>query len=170
MDRKISVLLIVLLSVALIASFSCSSSQQMAQTTKAPPAPKAPAKHTDVDFTQSCLDCHKSETPDVVAEWESGMHGEVNIGCYICHGDGQEEYYPEPNAETCVSCHSGYVPVYPGTGVKDCFGCHDYHTLRFHPEDTGGFGDAGPQWMKSTKFASNFQHEKQEEINHASIP
>ena len=95
MKGKISTLLIIfLLSVALIASLSCSSTQQMTSTKEAPPAPPVPAKHADVDFSKSCLDCHKTETPDAVAEWQSGMHGEVNVGCFICHGDGKEEYYP----------------------------------------------------------------------------
>ena len=46
-----------------------------------------------LDWEIGCRECHKDATPDVYIKWEASRHGEMNFGCYICHGDGQEVFY-----------------------------------------------------------------------------
>ncbi len=88
--------------------------------------------HPDVDFSVSCMECHQEVTPDVVKDWKSSKHGMMNFGCYMCHGDGQQEFYPQPTTEKCLSCHTG-VPVDARKGGNlNCFTCHKGHTLKFH--------------------------------------
>ncbi|HFE63334.1 hypothetical protein B1H10_05230 [candidate division KSB1 bacterium 4484_188] len=91
-----------------------------------------PAKHADVDWSVSCMECHQEVTPDAVKEWKSSKHGLMNFGCYMCHGDGQEEFYPQPGTERCIGCHSDYQIEPTQTTVKNCFDCHKGHTLKFH--------------------------------------
>lgn len=90
------------------------------------------ARHTEVDFTISCKECHSETTPDVYEAWKSSKHGLMNFGCYMCHGDGQEEFSPKPGSGTCVGCHSPQDTDFSKLSVKNCFDCHDGHTLKFH--------------------------------------
>ncbi len=89
-------------------------------------------KHPEVDFSVSCVDCHAEVTPDIVAAWKKSKHGVMNYGCYMCHGDGQVEFWAKPGTQTCQSCHSGLHTDYSKTVAKSCFDCHDGHTLKFH--------------------------------------
>lgn len=49
-------------------------------------------KHPDVDWTIGCAECHEEMTPEVFKDWKESKHGDMNFGCYICHGDGQETF------------------------------------------------------------------------------
>ncbi len=129
---------------------ACSAGKQMTAQADLPPAPKqvAPETHPEVDFSLSCIECHSTETPDQVEEWSAGMHGQVNVNCFVCHGDGIEEFYPSPTTERCVSCHSRYeVNFSAEKEASSCFSCHDGHTLKFHPSDTPGFGRLFPSQL-----------------------
>ncbi len=89
-------------------------------------------KHPEADYSESCLDCHQEMTPEITEEWDSGMHGTMRVGCFICHGDGEVEFTVEPDTELCMSCHSKWETTYDGIDAKSCFSCHDGHTLTFH--------------------------------------
>lgn len=89
-------------------------------------------KHPEVDFTLSCLDCHRDMTPDITSEWEKGMHGQVNVGCFICHGDGEVKFYAKPGDDTCMTCHSAQETDFSNLEVSNCFSCHNGHNLKFH--------------------------------------
>ena len=140
--------------------FAACAQNQVLKTTPAeanakaaPMAQKAVAeKHIEEDFSVSCLECHTTETPEVVQDWTSGMHGQVNVGCFVCHGDGEEEFYPQPTDDRCISCHSGYVSDLSAAKKElTCFSCHNGHTLRFHsPEAAPGFGDLLPLQLPRT--------------------
>ncbi|NIX57620.1 MAG: cytochrome C [candidate division Zixibacteria bacterium] len=89
-------------------------------------------KHPEVDFSLSCKECHKEMTPEVYQDWKSSKHGLMNYGCYMCHGDGQEEFYPSPGSERCVGCHSPQEVDFAKVPVGNCYDCHKGHTLKFH--------------------------------------
>lgn len=89
-------------------------------------------KHPEVDFSISCKECHKQVTPDVYQDWKASKHGIMNFSCYMCHGDGQEEFYTKPGTERCVSCHSPQDVDFSKVAVNNCFDCHKGHTLKFH--------------------------------------
>ncbi len=96
------------------------------------PRPQARADHPAVDFSVTCLECHETMTPQVVGDWEEGSHGLVNVGCYICHGDGEVEFHAKPSSESCLSCHSRKAVDFESLPVDGCFGCHSGHRLTFH--------------------------------------
>ncbi len=98
-------------------------------------AGKKADKHPDVDFSISCVECHSEVTPKAVQEWRSSKHGIMNFGCYMCHGDGQEDFSARPGSERCIACHSGQDVDFSKTAVKNCFDCHKGHTLKFHTGD-----------------------------------
>lgn len=144
-----------LLAMAIIA-FACSSTRAPEGTTTgqraaqvAGPVDKTqPEKHVDEDFSISCYECHADVTQEVVQAWSDGMHGQVNVGCFICHGDGQSEFHARPGGETCATCHAGHdVDFSTIPGITSCFTCHGGHDLKFHGERKGGFGAALPGWL-----------------------
>ena len=96
------------------------------------------AKHEDVDWSIGCQDCHSDVTPDIFAEWEASRHGQIGFGCYICHGDGDENFYPLASTNECQSCHDDHLE-FCGIEAKDksCFDCHDGHTLELYVSKGG---------------------------------
>ncbi len=89
-------------------------------------------EHPDVDWSISCSECHQQVTPEIYESWSESKHGQVNFGCYICHGDGQENFYAKGSDQTCINCHAGQEINFEKTNVKSCFDCHNGHTLKFH--------------------------------------
>jgi hypothetical protein len=102
---------------------------------------------------QQCVGCHKTLTPNIVADWELSRHRQVNVGCATCHG--QEHMSAQdvakvaiPTPDTCARCHpkrveqfkagkhaaawvvmkamptAHYQPMALMEGMKGCGGCH----------------------------------------------
>jgi len=93
---------------------------------------KISKKHTKVDWNQSCEECHQTKTPKVVSKWKFSKHGDANVGCFICHGDGEEEFYSKPKSDRCITCHSSQDVDFKRIKVTSCFFCHVGHSLKFH--------------------------------------
>lgn len=99
----------------------------------APPQEAQEARHPSVDLEdESCLDCHRRMTRIAVRSWEEGPHGEVNVGCYVCHGDGVEEFFLQPPSDICLSCHTNQAVDFERVPHDGCFDCHGGHTLTYH--------------------------------------
>jgi hypothetical protein len=91
-------------------------------------------KHPEVDFTISCKECHKETSPEIYEDWAGSGHGKMNFGCYMCHGDGEEEFYVKPASDNCISCHSAQDVDFSQSKFNNCFDCHQGHSLKFHNE------------------------------------
>jgi len=86
--------------------------------------------HPAEDFsTLSCSECHADVSPDIYTAWKGSGHGKMDYGCYICHGDGEVEFYPKASTEGCVSCHSNNEAHLARFEYVGCFDCHDGHSL-----------------------------------------
>ena len=85
--------------------------------------------HPEVVYDIGCVECHTTETPEITQQWSSSAHGKMNIGCYVCHGDGDVEFNTKPNSENCISCHSSSEEHYEEIEGELCFECHDGHSL-----------------------------------------
>lgn len=101
----------------------------------------------------SCVMCHKSISPGVVADWQASKHAQNDVDCATCHGDDHKsassaEKARIPTPETCAECHEERVaqfrkgkhalawvamkampmahaqPVALMDGMKGCGGCH----------------------------------------------
>jgi hypothetical protein len=88
-------------------------------------------KHPRVDFTQGCAECHTRRTPAVVEQWQQSRHN-PNVGCFICHGDGEVEFNAKPNTDSCMTCHAAKAEDMARAPVQNCFACHNSHRLKFH--------------------------------------
>lgn len=110
---------LVLLSAGFLLSFSSNASMDEGEE-----------EHPDVDYTISCMECHADETPDETAAWKSSAHGKMNFGCYICHGDGVENFSAEPGVDGCITCHSSNEGCFKPDKADRCFECHDAHSLQ----------------------------------------
>jgi hypothetical protein len=63
---------------------------------------------------QTCIECHKKETPGIVGDWQLSKHARNGVECSACHGeahtsaaDATEARIPTP--ETCGECHAERV-------------------------------------------------------------
>jgi hypothetical protein len=103
--------------------------------------------------TQECVDCHKKVTPNIVSDWQLSKHGQIGIGCSICHGNEHKSAEDVAKAkiplpETCATCHKTRFEQFKGgkhafawaamkamptahwqpmalmEGMKGCGGCH----------------------------------------------
>ncbi|NIM04635.1 MAG: cytochrome C, partial [Armatimonadetes bacterium] len=101
----------------------------------------------------TCVDCHKKITPNIVSDWQLSKHSKNHIDCSICHGgkhrsaeDVAEAKIPTP--DTCGMCHADrlqqfkegkhaaawaamkamptahWQPMALMEGIKGCGGCH----------------------------------------------
>ncbi|RMD99232.1 MAG: hypothetical protein D6814_05965 [Calditrichaeota bacterium] len=130
---------------------ACAQSEQMRNTGRSMPASKAALasqsarnvqsplkhkaideKHPEVDFSISCYECHTEATPEITQQWHNSTHGKVNIKCFICHGDGEQEFSAKPTTDRCLACHSRQEVDFSKTEASSCFSCHNGHTLKFH--------------------------------------
>jgi hypothetical protein len=114
---------------ALFASF-CAAAPSAAQQARGA-TPAVEKQHPKVDFDVPCQECHTRRTPTVVRQWQESRHS-PNVGCFICHGDGEVEFHAKPSTQSCMSCHSAKVEDMPRAPVRDCFACHNSHRLKFH--------------------------------------
>src|SRR5512139_2225549 len=102
---------------------------------------------------KTCIECHKEVTPQIVADWKSGIHSKKDIGCVACHGDKHTssddvQRVKVPTPDTCACCHEKQVKQFKAgkhslawltmtsvpvahwqlrlltEGVKGCAACH----------------------------------------------
>jgi len=102
---------------------------------------------------QSCIDCHRKVTPNIVSDWQASKHSQNGIDCSECHGNQHQsstdvDKVQIPTPETCGLCHqikveqfkSGkhalswvsmkamptahWQPMALMEGMKGCGGCH----------------------------------------------
>ncbi len=62
----------------------------------------------------ACVACHRTSSPQVVADWKASRHSSVGVGCVDCHGDGHRSAADVkaarmPTPETCAPCHEAQV-------------------------------------------------------------
>lgn len=100
------------------------------------PPPLAPGLRPDchrVQFgKQSCMDCHKKETPKSYQAWLGSKHGINNVKCGVCHGD-VDNYRAYPGKDICIGCHSHQVKHMPEQSlVTNCSFCHKGHWFTVH--------------------------------------
>ncbi len=104
-------------------------------------------------WAETCVDCHKKVTPNIVSDWQLSKHSQNAIDCSACHGDAHTSAADVakvkiPTPETCATCHEERVQQFkagkhafawaalkamPTThwqpmalieGMKGCGGCH----------------------------------------------
>jgi hydroxylamine dehydrogenase len=100
-----------------------------------------------------CIECHKEVTPGIVGDWQLSKHGQNDIVCSVCHGEGHSSAADVakvkiPTPQTCAQCHETQVnqfsrgkhaaawasylamptthqlPLTLREGMKGCGGCH----------------------------------------------
>lgn len=101
----------------------------------------------------TCIDCHKKVTPNIVTDWQLSKHSANAVDCSVCHGDKHTSAQDVanvqiPTPETCGQCHEKQTaefkqskhafawaamkamptahaqPVALMEGMKGCGGCH----------------------------------------------
>ena len=76
----------------------------------------------------ACIDCHKSETPGIFADWANSRHANSNITCIDCHlADNADKDISISHEEEYNKNKKYYklkVPVSAVVTPKDCSRCH----------------------------------------------
>jgi len=104
-------------------------------------------------LADTCVDCHKDITPNIVTDWQISKHSQNDVSCATCHGDAHQSKDDFANVEiptpqTCANCHETQVeqfskgkhaaawtvmnamptihhqPTALIEGMKGCGGCH----------------------------------------------
>jgi len=104
-------------------------------------------------WAETCVDCHKNVTPNIVSDWQLSKHSQNAVDCFACHGEEHTSAADVakakiPTPETCATCHEERVQQFkagkhafawaamkamPTThwqpmalieGMKGCGGCH----------------------------------------------
>ncbi len=104
-------------------------------------------------FPSTCIECHKTQTPNIVSDWQLSKHSANDVDCSVCHGDAHNtatDYAKAliPTPETCANCHEEKVeqfkkgkhaaawaamnamptihwqPMAMTEGMKGCGACH----------------------------------------------
>lgn len=100
---------------------------------KAPPkkagAQKAPAVPKS---SETCVECHTTETPGIVADWRDSVHFKKEVGCLDCH----KAKSGEPDAFD----HRGDIIATVVT-PKDCARCHEKEQGQFAASHHAKAGD-----------------------------
>lgn len=89
----------------------------------------------------ACLDCHTTETPNIVSDWFISKHRPKNVGCSDCHGDGHTSAEDVaaaeiPTPDTCGSagCHKNRVKEYRrGKHAKGWIAMKAMPTIHWQP-------------------------------------
>lgn len=113
----------------------------------------APLQRKQAAPVQTCIGCHKNETPGIVTDWQLSKHARSGVECSACHGDEHTSVTDSakagiPTPETCSVCHAErvaqfekgkhaaawaamkamptthYLPMALTEGMKGCGGCH----------------------------------------------
>lgn len=103
--------------------------------------------------SETCVECHKRITPQIVTDWGLSHHSKNDVDCAVCHGDKHKSADDVAEArlatpETCEACHEPQVtqfkagkhalawaamkamptahwqPMTLTEGMKGCGGCH----------------------------------------------
>ena len=144
-DRILHCRLSVLFAVLLLAHAALAQAPKPKGATPEGKAPRAAA--------DPCVDCHKKQTPSLVADWQAGVHSRKDVTCATCHGEEHTSAHDfaearVPTPEDCGVCHetrldqfkkgkhavawiamkvmptTHALPVSLTEGMKGCGGCH----------------------------------------------
>ncbi len=74
------------------------------------------------DESAGCNECHKQQTPAIVAQWGDSNHFRANVGCYECHGAKAGA----PGAWE----HNGSI-IHTIVTPADCATCHEHEAQQF---------------------------------------
>jgi hydroxylamine dehydrogenase len=74
------------------------------------------------DESAACNECHREQTPAIVAQWGGSKHFRGNVGCFECHG-------VEAGTPGALE-HNGYL-IHTIVTPSDCARCHPRQAAEF---------------------------------------
>jgi len=81
--------------------------------------------------SQACIECHKTETPGLFADWAMSRHASANINCLDCHqaqefdpGVSKRHYKQYERSDNKWGTPEYRVPVQAAVTPKTCSRCH----------------------------------------------
>jgi hypothetical protein len=80
---------------------------------------------------RACIECHKTESPGIFADWANSRHASANITCLDCHqaeehdADVSDAHYKQYQRSDSKWGKQEYrMPVAAAVTPKDCSRCH----------------------------------------------
>jgi hypothetical protein len=127
---------------------------------------------------KTCIECHSTETPGIVAIWDQSVHAEVAISCLDCHSvvpdsplalsgvEGHEDIKVSVSMlvppAVCAECHENEVEQFHASGHQRAYlqvaASTSMQTLMYHhegqddPELSGAPGETGCYQCHGNEF------------------
>ena len=127
---------------------------------------------------KTCIECHSTETPGIVAIWDKSAHAEVAISCLDCHSvdsdspmalsgvEGHEDIKVSVSMlvppAVCAECHENEVEQFHASGHQRAYlqvaASTSMQTLMYHhegqddPELSGAPGETGCYQCHGNEF------------------
>jgi hydroxylamine dehydrogenase len=129
MERRLPKLIIAVIAAAGIAGMGAEAA--VAQQSNFPKAKEFRIERSMPPEATACIECHRSTTPGIFADWAHSRHANANITCLDCHlvqpGDEDldkvhEKYYNRPDLPYGKAEYK--VPIAAIVTPKDCSRCH----------------------------------------------
>ncbi len=85
----------------------------------------------------ACLDCHRTQTPGIFADWANSKHASANITCLDCHQamefdpDVSTEHYKHYEKSDKYGGAEYRVPIAAAVTPKDCSRCHPDEAVQY---------------------------------------
>jgi len=120
MSLNLKALVVIVLAILLLATFTIVAYVEGAQKRVGAPPPAVASAEA-----QQCIDCHSNRTPGIVTDWRTSMHAEKGVDCLSCHKVQSKDDWDAftcPGSATAIAQHP--TP-------KDCAQCHEQQVAEF---------------------------------------
>ena len=83
---------------------------------------RRPTVHVIPASSKSCVECHRQQTPGIIAHWEGSTHAIKGVGCVECH---------QAEADDADAFNHYGALIATVVTPRDCSRCHQQETAEF---------------------------------------
>jgi hypothetical protein len=135
MSLNIKALVVIVLAILLLATFTVVAYVEGAQKRVGAPPPAVASAEA-----QQCITCHENKSPGIVAQWRESTHAEKGVDCLSCHKVAKDDF-------DYFQCPGASIPVASHPTPKDCKECHEKAVVEFSRSKHAG--------LNAQKFATS---------------
>ena len=89
------------------------------------PARLLPETRSEAIAGNSCVECHRTKTPGIFADWNNSVHARVGVDCAKCHGTDNHAMVLQSHLEFTT------IPVATVVSPADCAECHPQQAQQY---------------------------------------
>ncbi len=119
MSLNVKALVVIVLTVLLLATFTVVAYVEGVQRRPGAPPPAVASAEA-----QQCISCHETRTPNQVALWRSSEHAAKGVDCLSCHKVTKDDW-------DYFMCPGASIPTASHPTPNDCKECHEKEVVEF---------------------------------------